>query len=239
MTIIAIHQPNFFPWLGYFDKILRSDRFVLLDSVQMPLTGSSYPNRVSIVIGGKSSTIQIPAARGLKARAEIRSTPIANVPKCREKVLATVQQNYARAPFAREILSALTPLILNPASTIGAYNEFAIRAIVRLLGLSDDKLMRASDLSVTGAATDLVISIVKAAGGDTYMAGGGAGGYQEDDKFAAARVKLLYQEFRHPTYFQFKNETFLPGLSIIDALMNLGFDGTRALLESNRSKREP
>ncbi len=239
MTTVAIHQPNLFPWLGYFDKILRSDRFVLLDSVQMPLTGSSYPNRVSILVGGKPGAIQIPAARGLEARSAIRNTSIASVPKCREKILATVQQNYAKAPFIKEILPVLTPLILNPAGTIGEYNELAIRRIAQLLGQPDEKLVRASDLSSSGASTDLLISIVKAAGGDTYMAGGGAGGYQEDDKFSAAGVQLVYQGFRHPTYPQHKGETFVPGLSIIDALMNLGFDGTRALLDSTGSKTEP
>ena len=238
MTIVAIHQPNLFPWLGYFDKILRSDRFVLLDSVQMPLTGSSYPNRVSILIGDKPGAIQIPAARGLEARAAIRNAHIANVPKCREKILATVQQNYAKAPFAKEVLPVLTPLILNPAGTIGEYNELAIRRIAQLLGQPNEKMVRASDLSTSGSSTDLLISIVRAAGGDTYMAGGGAGGYQEDEKFPAAGVKLIYQEFRHPVYPQFKSETFVPGLSIVDALMNLGFDGTRALIGST-SRTEP
>jgi len=239
VKVVAIHQPNFFPWLGYFDKILRSDCFVFLDSVQMPLTGSSYPNRVSILMGGKPSAIQIPAVRGIEARATIRNASIANVPKCREKILTTVQQNYAKAPFAKEILPVLTPLILNPAGTIGDYNELAIRKISQLLGQPDEKMVRASDLSTSGASTDLLISIVKAAGGNTYMAGGGAGGYQEDNKFSAAGVKLVYQEFRHPVYSQFKSGTFMPGLSIIDALMNLGFDGTRTLLDSTVSKTKP
>jgi len=237
MRIVAIHQPNLFPWLGYFDKILRSDRFVLLDSVQMP-TGSSYSNRVSILVGGKLGTIQIPAASGLEARATIKNARIANVPKCREKILATVQHNYGKAPFAKEVLPALTPLILNPAGTIGEYNELAIRRIAQLLGQPNEKMVRASDLSTSGSSTDLLISIVRAAGGDTYMAGGGAGGYQEDEKFPAAGVKLIYQEFRHPVYPQFKSETFVPGLSIVDALMNLGFEGTRALIGST-SRTEP
>jgi hypothetical protein len=237
--IVAIHQPNLFPWLGFFDKILRSDRFVLLDSVQMPLTGSSYPNRVSVLIGGKSGAIQLPAARGLEARATLKNAPIAKVPKCREKILATVQQNYAKAPFAKQVLPILEPLILNPANTIGAYNEFAIRTVARFLGESDEKLVRASDLPASGSSTDLLISIVKAVGGDIYMAGGGAGGYQEDGKFLAAGMQLVYQGFRHPVYPQLKSKTFVPGLSIIDALMNLGFNGTRALLDTCKSKREP
>ncbi|MDP4289142.1 MAG: WbqC family protein [Bacteroidota bacterium] len=232
MTIVAIHQPNFFPWLGFFDKIIRADRFVLLDHVQMPLTGSSYCNRVSILMGEKPGFMQIPVTRGSEARTTISGAPIASPPKGREKLLRTVQQSYAKAPFSREVLPVIETLILNPASTIGAYNEQGIRVISERLGVARSKLISSSDLTTNGTSTALLIAIVKAIGGDTYMAGGGAAGYQEDVMFSAAGVKLIYQNFRHPIYPQHGQDEFVPGLSIIDALMNLGFDGTAAMLHS-------
>ena len=59
--LCAVHQPNFFPWLGYLDKIKTSDKFVLLDDVQIQKTGSTYTNRVALNIGGisKNFTAQI------------------------------------------------------------------------------------------------------------------------------------------------------------------------------------
>ena len=48
--IVAIHQPNFFPWLGYFDKINKSDIFIFLDDVQFPKKGGNWTNRVQLMV---------------------------------------------------------------------------------------------------------------------------------------------------------------------------------------------
>src|SRR6185503_18008328 len=97
-------------------------------------------------------------------------------------------------------------------------------------GISDSKFRRASDLEISGRSNDLLISIVKSAGGNIYMAGGGASGYQDDSLFEKAGLVVTYQRFVHPLYSQTNSKRFVPGLSIIDALMNLGLEGTRSLL---------
>ncbi|HEY4283104.1 MAG TPA: WbqC family protein [Chthoniobacterales bacterium] len=232
MTIVAIHQPNLFPWLGYFDKMVRADRFVFLDGVQMPLTGSSYVNRVNILAEGKARAIQIPTVRGSEARRLIATTPMADQPKWREKLFRTIQQAYARAPFAPEILTTLEPLVIDAANHLGPYNENAIRALGAKIGIPEQKFARSTQLNVAGSSNNLLIDIVKACGGDAYLAGGGAGGYQDDTAFAAAGLKVVYQSFSHPTYPQLGKQDFVPGLSIIDSLMNLGFQGTSNLLDA-------
>jgi len=63
------------------------------------------------------------------------------------------------------------------------------------------------------------------------LCGGGAGGYQADQKFADAGIELIYQDFQHPTYPQGDSAAFVPGLSIIDALMNCGFEHVSRLIE--------
>jgi hypothetical protein len=62
------------------------------------------------------------------------------------------------------------------------------------------------------------------------MCGGGASGYLEDKAFAVVGVELRYQSFAHPIYTQHGEREFIPGLSVVDALMNLGFDGVSQLL---------
>jgi hypothetical protein len=61
--LVAIHQPNFLPWLGYFGKLLKSDIFVFLDDAQIPKKGSSWSNRVRVLIGGRPQWITSPISR--------------------------------------------------------------------------------------------------------------------------------------------------------------------------------
>ena len=126
----------------------------------------------------------------------------------------------------------LSPLIKNETENLADYNECAIRAVCAALGITQTRLVRASELNAEGEATDLLIDLVQKVGGTTYLCGGGAGGYQEDSKFAAAGVRLVYQNYRHPVYVQAATADFMPGLSVIDPLMNCGFQETSRWLRS-------
>jgi hypothetical protein len=99
-----------------------------------------------------------------------------------------------------------------------------------MLRFDTSKLILGSTLNAKGSSTDLLISMVKSVGGTGYLCGGGASGYQEDEKFSLEGLTLKYQDFSHPVYLQFNTSEFVPGLSIIDALMNCGPEGTRALI---------
>ena len=228
--LVAIHQPNFFPWLGYFDKLARADVFVMLDSVQLSRPGGSYTNRVKVLIGGRPAWITAPVVSGTEARKRIADVPIAENAVWRKKIMRTVAHNYGKAPYFEETMARLEPLIDNPSSLLAQYNLAAIRAFAEPLGIDIAKVVRSSELDVMGKATDLLVAITKAVGGGVYLCGGGAAGYQDDTKFAAAGLEVRYQNFRHPVYSQVRTQEFIPGLSIIDALMNRGFDGTVALL---------
>ena len=70
-------------------------------------------------------------------------------------------------------------------------------------------------------------------GGNVYLCGGGAVGYQKDEVFESSGINLLYQNFLHPAYPQFTSNEFVSGLSVVDALMNLGFEGVQRLLQNN------
>jgi hypothetical protein len=124
----------------------------------------------------------------------------------------------------------LISLFENPTSNLCEFNLTGIGILTRLLGLTDRPMVRASDLDIEGTGTDLLINCVRAVGGAAYLAGGGASGYQDDEKFATAGITVIYQSFQHPVYSQRGTETFVPGLSVVDALMNCGGAGTARLL---------
>jgi WbqC-like protein family len=227
--IVAIHQPNFFPWLGYFDKIARSDVFCLMDNAQLPKTGGTWVNRVKVSVAGQGAWITAAVERGYSGVRAIHEVTTSNAIPWRDKILRSLQASYGRAACFKEVFPLVEELMSNPDDQLARYNEHAVRRLSEAMGLRRARLVRGSDLAVTGHATDLLVSMTRAMGGDAYLCGGGAGGYQEDGKFAAAGVALLHQDFRHPVYDQNGGE-FLPGLSIIDALMHCGLEGTRRLI---------
>jgi WbqC-like protein len=227
---VAIHQPNFLPWLGYFNKIARADRFVLLDNAQMSKTGGTWSNRVQVLVNGGRAWLTIPIVRAYHGVREIREIQIDASKPWRKKALSTIRMSYARAPHFADVFPVIAELLECPASTIVELNLMAIRTLCTRLGLDDRKLLLASDLVADGEATERLISLVKGAGGDTYLAGGGAAGYQEDASFAAAGIDLLYQSFEHPVYSQQGAMPFVPGLSIVDAALNCGWAETANLI---------
>lgn len=220
--LVAIHQPNFFPWLGYFDKIRRADVFVLLDAVDYPRSGSggmgSWCNRVRIAMQGEARWITCPLRRK-RLGSPILSAEIDDSQPWRAKLLRTLETNYRKAPSYLQTMVFLEPLISAPETNLAAFNIAAITAIAAYLGLSS-RFVRQSSLPYCGSAAELLISLVNAVGGSAYLAGGGAGGYQDDALFGECGVELVNQDFVARPYGD--PIRFLPGLSVIDYLMQDG-----------------
>lgn len=230
--LVAIHQPNFLPWLGYFDKLRQADVFVVLDNVALQRTGGNYTNRVRLLAGGKPVWVGVPVVRGSEARARIDQARIAEHGDWRRKIRRTISQEYGRTPGYAALAPQLDAL-LELRCGLADFNMAGVRMLARALDIDDGGIVMASSLAVSGRATDLLVSIVEAVGGDAYLVGGGADGYQEDERFQQAGIAVRRQEFVHPVYPQ-GADTFTPGLSALDALMRLGVDDARRLLRGKK-----
>lgn len=230
--VCAVHQPNFFPWLGYFDKIARADVFVFLDDAQHPATGSNWSNRVQLLVGGEPRWATAPIARpahGTQTVAQVRWAP----GPWREKLLKTLELNYRRAPHYGETMELLGPLVRAPEPSLALYNMHAVRVLAHALGCATEFRI-ASEFGLESSGTERLVELTRAAGCSTYLAGGGSAGYQQDELFAMAGLQLEYQLFHHPEYPQRGSGTFRPGLSLIDALMHCGLEWTRRLILPDR-----
>lgn len=234
--VVAIHQPNFFPWLGFFTKIMRSDVFVLLDDVQFQKTGGTWTNRVQLLVSGKAHWVTAPIVRSHHGVRNINEMHFNSTDNWRSKMIATISMNYRKAPFFEASMPVLKPLIEHPDDNIAAYNCHAIQAILDHLNIKHDHLISSSELPHEGKANNLLISLTKAVEGDTYLSGDGADGYQNPELFQEAGIALQYLHFKHPQYPQHGVAEFVPGLSILDALMNIGFANTQSLLVSAESQ---
>ena len=229
-TIVAIHQPNFFPWLGFFDKIARADIFILLDHVQMPKTGGTWTNRVKLLFSDNEARwITVPIKRSYHGFQKINEIHINHSIPWQKKILKTLWANYSRTTYYSQIKAYLEPLIFNDTNNLADFNISTIMDIVRNLGLPP-RIIRSSKFNVQNTSNEMLIALVKAVGGTTYLCGGGSSVYIDENKFLKADIELIFQNFKHPIYPQIHGQTFTPGLSIIDVLMNCGLDGTKSLL---------
>lgn len=231
--LVAIHQPNFFPWLGYFNKAIRADIFVVLDDVQFARTGAgTWSNRVRVLVNGAPVWMTMPILREHRSERLQRYDQILidESQPWREKCVRTLQMHYRRATHFDEVFPWIAALLRNQTESLVEYNLHAARAIASRLGCGVEHWVRSSSLSVVSTGTQRLVDLVRAVGGTVYLSGDGAGGYQDDDAFARASVGLVLQRFVHPEYDQRTGQPFVAGLSCIDALMHCGFEKTTELL---------
>lgn len=230
--IVACHQPNFLPWLGYFAKLRRADVFFLLDDVQFTTgTRDNWTTRVRVLTHQAPLWLAVPVLRTGHAGQSIRDVAIdRNDSRWRRKVLATLAQSYARAPFFGRYFARLEELLSQEWERLCPLNVELIRWLAGLLGL-ETEVRLSSECPVGGASNERLIALTRAVGGSVYLSGDGADDYQVAGAFAAAGLELRKVGFRHPVYAQRPGAEFVPGLSALDALFRLGADETRRLLE--------
>jgi hypothetical protein len=230
-TIAAIHQPNYIPWLGYFFKISRADKFIFLDTVAYS-QGRSYVNRNCIKTPNGPAWLTIPVLRSGRSGQLIGEVEPDNTDKWVARHLATLRSNYGRAPYFKETLALLEPhyhVVTANRRSLADFNIGVICSIVTYLGIGT-QFLRASELNVSGHKTDLLVDICRAVGANKYLAGGGGKSYQEDTKFEDAGIATMYSTFSQRSYPQLFSE-FIGNLSIVDVLMSCGYLGTRQLLD--------
>jgi len=228
--VIAIHQPNFFPWLGFFDKIFRSDKFVLFDDVQFSKKGGTWTNRVPMLINNEKKWISIPINRAYHGYKLINEIEINEKTTWRKKIFKQIYFSYKRYDYFDEIMPWLEQILEHKTTNLCEFNLFALEQIFQKLNIDKNKIMLSSKMHITGRGTEKLISIVQSLRGNIYLSGDGADGYQDIDSYDKKGIELKFQQFNHPVYKQKNYNGFLPGLSIIDSFMNIGYNGTYKLL---------
>ena len=229
---VAIHQPNFFPWLGYFDKIERVDEFIFLDHVQLPKKAGSWTNRVPLLVSGKKKWVTASIKRNFSGTKKVNEIQIELADNWKKKFIKTLKISYGKCVFFNQVMNFIEPLILFNEENLSKYNIHCIKNILERLEIKTSHLKLSSDLNQRGSSSNLLINLTKSVGGNSYLSGGGAEGYQDDNLFGANGIELIYQNFNHPVYNQLNREEFVPGLSIIDCLMNNGLEKTSEIISN-------
>lgn len=234
MIVTAVHQPDFMPWLGFFDKISKCDKFVVLDhTLNQPGSTGFRCRRVRFLINGMENWLSIT----LNKTEGSGSLPINEMTIKREgeketaKRLKTIRESYAKAPYYKDIFPIVERYFMSDEMSLLKRNMSFIFEIFKGLDISPE-IIYSSQLGCAGSSSELMLEITRKTGASVYLSGDGAHGYLVPEMFKSAGIELRFNNFRHPVYKQFNTPGFISGLSIIDALMNLGFKSTENLIRN-------
>jgi hypothetical protein len=227
--IVGIHQPNFMPWLGYFYKINQSDVFIFLDDVQFQKKGASYTNRVSININSESKYLTIPVNRNSGVWS-INKTTFDD--RFKKKLISSLQGNYAKAKYFKENKEFIFDLINFNTDNLADYNMHFILEICKKLAITTN-IIKSSDFNITTTSTQRLIDLIKKVDGNVYLSGDGGDNYQEHEMYKNESIELIYNKMSTFKYKQLKTDEFIGGLSIVDAIFNIGFEDLKKGLFKN------
>lgn len=218
---IAIMQPTYLPWLGYFDLMDQVDLFVLLDDVQFRKRSWQQRNRIKTPNGPIWLTVPV-FSKGVQTS----GTTIAEIeisdPKFWEKHAKTIKINYSKAEFLREYFDDLVNILSSNTKRLVELNVAIIEYLKDLLSIKT-KLIMSSELNVKGKRSEKLAGICEKLGGNIYISPIGSAGYilEEIEHFRSRNIDVFFHNYEHPVYKQLHGD-FIPYMSVIDLIFNEG-----------------
>ena len=231
---IAVHQPQYLPWLGYLAKWSAADTFVFLDTVQYEKNGWQNRNRIRTSDGAHWLTVPVHAHLGTP----ITEVEIDATQPWRTRHLRAIEHAYARAPHLPTYGPPLRALLESEWTRLAPLAVASAEWLARSAGIATPAVL-ASSLGVDESdPSRRLLAICKALGADTYLAGGHGARYMDGEPFREAGIRVLYQRYEHPVYTQQHGE-FMPFLSGVDLLLTHGDESLPILRRGDAWSREP
>lgn len=216
--IIACHQPNYLPWLGYFYKIYQSDIFVFADNLQYSNEGMQ--NYCYIKTSQGPFRLKIPVYQNLGDN--INEVQTKDQLGWKQKHLKAIELNYRKAKKFGVFFYDYVKLIEKEYPSLTLMNVAIIKFIAEKLGIIR-KYINTSELELNGKKEERVLQICKALDATIYYSGTGAKVYQTEEHFKSIGIELRYSNFTTFSYPQLW-EGFQADVSVLDFLMNCGYD---------------
>ncbi len=198
---VAIHQPNFLPWMGYFYKIGQCDSFVFFDDAEY--TKRSFIRRVKIHKPRKTDEdkyLIVPLQKHSDFD-DISKLKLLPDSKWQQRIKAQIHQTYSKAPYYFQLESILDMFFKDgrDGDSFSAFSIDIILHVASMLGL-DRKWIYSNDLDIKKHKAEANIEIINKVGGTEYISGLGAKKYQTEDQYLKEGIKLTYSDF--PAHFK-------------------------------------
>jgi len=214
---IAIMQPYFFPYIGYFQLINSVDEFVIYDNIQY--TKKGWINRNRILVNGSDSLISLPLKKDSDFLNVIDRQLSDSWSKDRVKLLNQIKGNYQKAPYFKEVYPLIEKCILNEETNLF---DFIYDSLINILDFLEikTKITISSTINIDHnlKSKDKVIAICKEQFGEIYINAIGGMELYDKNEFLSNNIRLNFIKSSPITYKQYDNQ-FVSWLSIIDVMM--------------------
>jgi RimJ/RimL family protein N-acetyltransferase len=231
---IAIAQPTYLPWLGYFDLIDQVDHFILLDSVQFEKQSWQQRNRIKTPTGLQWITVPV-VFRGRLSQ-QIKDVEIRE-PNFWRNHLRAIELSYGRSPFFGQYFPELSEMLRQggPGRLLSELNIQLIAWFCKTLGIPTP-MTCSSTMHQDGRRTSLLVNLCRSLNADSYLSPIGSANYLMADLplFKEEDIDVYFQRYEHPEYSQLF-PPFCPYASALDLVFN---EGPRAMeiIRSGRAK---
>ena len=233
---LAIMQPTFNPWLGYFDLIDKVDKFIFLDTVQ--LDQHSWQTRNKLKVQDKEFMFSIPIKKTQTRSNLLIKDTLINFDQFdfREKLLKTLDRNYKKSQFFHEVNNFVQDLVLYDTKYLSRFNVNIIKEISLKLNFNTEIISLSETNFKTGLSkSKKLIEICKFFNATTYISPIGSKNYLDEATYLFFRnnLSLIYHHYNHPIYRQL-GKNFVSNIGIIDLLYNEGFENSSMIVKSGR-----
>lgn len=232
-TVAVISQPRFIPALNYLHRMMLTDVFVWLDNVQY--TPRDWENRNKVKGPSGAKWLSVPVIHESRDQ-RICDTKIDPSQNWRQDHVRTLEHFYGRAPHGHEMMDFILPLISAESQRLMDLNIGIVESVAPLLGIACH-FVTATSLGADGRGEDLLIGLCRSVGATCYMSGSLGRNYITPSKWAESGLGLCYHDYNHPSYPQIHGD-FLPWMSFLDLVANVGFAGARDVIACNQPGRD-
>ena len=216
--IVGIHQPNYLPYLGFFDKMKKSDIFIIYDDAQFNKGDFQHGNRIRIHSGSKWLTVPVKKKHIPINQISILNSVTVKNKKWNEYHLSQIFDNYRKAECFGDYFDCLSGIYQKEYDLLVELNMELIKFLNNSFDI-DTKLVYSSNFPSRSISTRKLIELVQSVNGDTYLSGPSGKNYLDMEMFEEAGIEVIFQNFEHPVYKQ-QYDNFVANMSAIDALLN-------------------
>lgn len=226
-TIVG-HQPQYFPYLEIYNKILQSEKFMILDNVNFKRTAW----QARTIIKDRSNNI-IPLI--IPCKKDSTSTKIKDIKisdhKWKKKHLKIIENVFKNTKYFDDVFEVISLILSQKSDFIADYSIPSMLIFLEKLGYSKNEIfIQSKEEKIEGTKNDFLINLTKKFGGNEYLSGQGAKDYINENVFLEKNISHKFNNFKHPQYLQF-GKSFIPKLSIIDAAFNIGFEELKKIIK--------